>query len=261
MKKLVLVGIFLMLSSISNILHAEEQEVQEVQEEQRDQINLAGVGALISTSPYEGVDSHVFAVPIGVWRNEKFFIEGIKGGVIFAESDTFRAAALVMPRLMGYSSDDAPILNGMKDRDLSLDGGVQLRWKVPYSENLSFSLNVMNDLLAEHDGHEISAEISKVFKYSFFQIVPNVGVKWLNEDIVDHYFGVTGEEITATRPQFGGHDTFNYFGNISLYMAVHPKWFIIVRAGAEILGDEIQDSPLVDEEITYNGVLGLTYRF
>lgn len=251
MIKNISVMIFLVLLSTVNISFAEEKE----------QINLVGAGVLVSTSPYEGDDSKTYVVPIGVWRNERFFIEGIKGGVIVSESDDFRADILVTPRLMGYSSDDATILNGMKDRDISVDGGVQLKWKMPFSNNLDLSVAAIHDLLGVHDGYEIHTELTKVFPFKFFQIVPKVGVKWLNEDIVDHYFGVTGEEITQSRPQYGGHGTFNPYGNVSLYMAIHPKWFIIVRAGAEMLGDEIQDSPLVDEDVTYNGVIGLTRRF
>jgi outer membrane protein len=224
-------------------------------------LKLAGAGVLVSTSPYQGGDSRVFGTPVGIWRNERFFLEGLRGGVILAENKTFRVDLIAAPRLMGYDSGDAPILDGMPDRDWSLDGGLQLKWKVPEVSNMDFHLALVADLLGRHKGYEADAGLSKVFSAKYYRLVPRIGLKWQSEEINDYYFGVGAAEAAAGRPAYSSGGGLNYYANLGVYTGFSEDWFVLIRGGVEWLADEIRDSPLVDENAVFSGLLGIARRF
>lgn len=249
-----LAGLFVLLGLSSS---ARAQEAGE----DGDYLKLAGAGVLVSTSPYEGGDSRVFGAPVGIWRNKRFFLEGIKGGVIVAENQTFRADLIAVPRLMGYDSGDAPILDGMQDRDWSLDGGVQLKWKVPEVNDLDFHLALVADLLGTHKGYEADAGLSRIFPAKYYQLVPRIGLKWQSGEINDYYFGVRADEATAGRPAYSSGGGLNYYANLGVYTGFSKDWFVLIRGGVEWLADEIRGSPLVDENAVFSGMLGIARRF
>lgn len=231
------------------------------QAEDADYLKLAGVGVMLSSSPYKGEDSKVFGAPIGIWRNDRFFLEGIKAGMILAEDDMFRADAVFSPRFMGYENGDVPILQGMEDRDWSIDGGVQFKWKIPEVDNLDAHVAVLTDVLGRHDGYEVQAGLSKILGKKYFQLVPSIGVKWQSEELNDYYFGVRSSEAIAGRPSYGPDGGLNYYANLSVYTGFSKDWFVLIRGGMEWLSSEIKDSPLVDEQTVYSGMLGIAYRF
>ena len=247
---------FLALSFLLSVQLASAEEA-----DPSDRFNLIGAGVAVSASPYDGDDAHVWGVPIGFWRNEHFFVEGLKGGWIFAENDAFRADLFLTPRLMGYDADNSSALNGMSNRDFSIDGGAQITWKVPDVKDLTLNLSATTDLMSKHEGQEIALSGQKVFKFDFYQIVPEIGFKWQSSNLVDYYYGVRDSEATANRPAYEPDAAIDPFINVGFYMGLSQEWFLVSRFGYEFLGNEIQDSPIVDKSGLFTGVIGLAKRF
>lgn len=236
--------------------------VQTVHAEQdANYFKLVGAGVLVSSSPYKGEDTKVFGAPIGVWRNQRFFLEGIKAGVILAESETFRADVLFGPRFMGYESGDAPILDGMQDRDWSVDGGLQFKWKVQQVDQLDFNLALVTDILGRYDGYEVDAGFRKIFSAKYYQVIPGLGVKWQSEELNEYYFGVRSSEAVAGRPEYSPDGGLHPYANLTVYTGFSKDWFVLIRGGVEWLSDEIKNSPLVDEQTVVSGMMGVAYRF
>jgi len=254
MKKNALI-LLIVLFVFVNRLCAEEEKLP----------NLAGLGVVISQSPYKGDDSSVAPVPILYWEGERFFVKGTRAGIIlnriFAGDEKMGFDLFLEPRFMGYESDDSNDLNGMEDRDWSLDLGIGYIWKMSFVEGLTFDASFAGDITSEHEGSELNLGISKLFDFKPFFFKPYIGIEWQSEDLVDHYYGVRTTEATATRVAYTADDTVNFQAKFDFYMGLSEEWLIVSRLGIDVFGDEIKDSPIVDEDYTVTGLIGLTYMF
>jgi outer membrane protein len=96
-------------------------------------------------------------------------------------------------------------------------------------------------------------------------LIPAVGLTWQDSELVDHFYGVQANEVIPGRTLYRAESTINY--NLSLTTSLTTSWNItnnIELLGFikyESLGDEIQDSPIVDETEILLSAIGLVYRF
>ncbi|MFC1698731.1 MipA/OmpV family protein [Candidatus Omnitrophota bacterium] len=220
---------------------------------------ILGMGALYSTSPYEGVDDQVWPVPIILGRYQRFYADGASVGYVFHEMNQPKVdfSAVLAPRLMGYDSEDSDTLAGMEDRDWSLDGGLRARYT---NEYFRLTATGLIDLAGNHEGFEFSTYISKTFFDGF--LTPRFGIKVQSEDLVDYYYGVPASEATATRLEYIGDTTVNIVAGVVLAAPLPwENWVAVATFQYEHLGSEIEDSPIVDEDgiFTYTG--GVAYKF
>lgn len=217
---------------------------------------ILGAGARYSPSPYRGQDDDVWPVPVIVGEYKRFYSDGPSLGYKLNDDEDLFLSAVLAPRLGGYESDDSTELNGMEDREWSLDGGLRLTWHNGYFD---FNVTGLADLLNNHQGREVKA----VFSREFFDglITPRVGVKWTSEDTVDYYYGVLGNEATAGRSAYEGESTADFFAGLRLGVPLDDHWTVIGDFEYENLGSGITDSPLVDTDSFFTYVAGLAYRF
>jgi outer membrane protein len=162
---------------------------------------------------------------------------------------------------MGYDADDADSLSGMDNRDISLDGGVQLKWVIQQVEGLSVNIGATTDLMSKHEGQEVTLAGKKVFKGKIYQIIPEAGVKWQSSDLVDYYYGVRDSEVASGRPAYEPDSVIDPFVASRLYLGLSENWILISRVGYEFLGAEIQDSPIVDKDGIFSMLIGVARRF
>jgi outer membrane protein len=90
---------------------------------------------------------------------------------------------------------------------------------------------------------------------------PEIGVSWQSSDLNDYYFGVDANEVRAGRAAYEADASVTPFAGVQLEYAVSKQTHVIGGLGVGRLGDEISDSPIVDEGSVAGGYLGLTYTF
>jgi outer membrane protein len=90
---------------------------------------LLGLGAISSPRPYVGASNSVTPLPAIELYYKKLYIQGIQAGYHFV--DTGNIAFDVRARLVfaGLDPDDSPFLEGMNERESSIEGGLVLDWK------------------------------------------------------------------------------------------------------------------------------------
>ncbi|UCG34694.1 MAG: MipA/OmpV family protein [Candidatus Omnitrophota bacterium] len=227
--------------------------------------NMAGVAVLVHESPYRGESIRVTAVPIIFWEKDRLFVRATYAGVIVAQTDELELNLHLAPRLMGYDASETGYLNGMQDRGWSkgwsLDAGTELIWEIPKLDGASLSVSFASDILDESDGQEARISFSKLFDFEPFYFKPAVSVEWQSEEMVDYYYGVRSSEATAARPAYFPDDAINCSVKFDFYMGLSKDWLLVSRLNFNFLNDEISDSPIVDEEYTVTGLLGITRMF
>jgi outer membrane scaffolding protein for murein synthesis (MipA/OmpV family) len=128
-----------------------------------------GAGALISTQPYKGVDARIYAVPLFAYEGKRLYVRGIVGGYRLYSIGDWSVGPVIQPRFEGYEEQDSPFLNGMDDRDWSLDGGVGTSLLTKYG---LFGLSFVTDLLGRHNGQELEFSYTILFELAGFELIP-----------------------------------------------------------------------------------------
>ena len=215
-----------------------------------------GVGAGVESSPYKGYGTKFSPIPllffddkwvhalgttidlkIGTWRNVSVALRGK-----YALGD-------------GYKQSDAPILNGMQDRNGAFWYGPALAWRTAWG-------TLSGDFLAGgNKGEQASIDFGKSFDYGNFSFEPHVGAKWLSSKYVDYYYGVRSSEVRGDRPLYTGRSTYD----VSIGTRVDYKFTrhqsVIVDVGIEHLGSGITNSPLVGKRYIPQAKIGYLYQF
>jgi outer membrane protein len=242
--------IILLMSTCSVVFAASGKEV----------LNLAGVGAIISTSPYDGVKTKTMALPFFSGEYKDFYIQGIEAGYRFFKNEDWTLSAVISPRFMGYSSEDSAALRGMEDRKRSLDAGFKADYALPWN-GLVVGGKVLADTLSRSDGIAYELSLRRPVQGSIFRLVPSVGMRYQTRSMVDYYYGVRDGEALAGRSVYAPHGEVNPFVDVIFSCGISKDLVIVMMLGIESLGSEIRKSPIVDESYVLSAGAGLTYRF
>jgi len=219
---------------------------------------FVGGGAVISSKPYDGVDSKVYPVPMFGYEGDRLYLRGISGGYRLFKHGGWSFGPMVRPRFEGYEADDSDALRGMDDRDLTLDAGVNFEAMTKWG---LFGAMFVTDLLGEHDGQECEASYTVLFPYAGFTFIPSVALRWRSENLVDYYYGVKRSEARAGRPAYSPSDTLDPVIRLAVRRKLTDHWGLLVGFQYEWLNDEISDSPIVDDDTAFSVLVGATYTF
>lgn len=205
------------------------------------------VGLAVASLPeYIGGDeTEGVALPlINVSYNDTFYFKYNRLGAWLLKSESgFRLGGVIMSHA-GYDKEDGDLL--IVDRDDSTMAGVNLA----YSKGLfSTEVGFVKDVSDTSEGSKFYAQAQYTMvatpKYTV-----SVSAKLENwdEDLVGYYYGNYESASNASLALIGTYK-------------LNDKWTLLGAVSATSLGDEISDSPIVEDD-TYNGVLvGATYSF
>ncbi len=220
-----------------------------------------GIGALYKDKPYEDYDSSekTNAVPIVLYQGEHFFVRGATLGWDILDSDVWELAIIGELLNDGYDSSDSDFLVGMSDRDPSFGVGGHVVWK---PENLGLKLSVVSDIADNSDGTQVRGEIFYTHRTGDWLFRPSAGIVWQDDDYNDYYYGVRSREAAAFRPAYSADDDFNYrFGALAIYQQQTSPLMFMAGVRYDLLGDEIDDSPIVEEDDELTALIGIAYTF
>lgn len=227
-----------------------------------------GVGFTVSatTRPYNSPDTVLAALPYFTASKNGFYISGLNVGYeLTADPDPYVAPELSLridilgiPRFLGYKVMESPVLEGLQDTDYSIHAGVSLSL---VNGPVNLNLQLLTDVLNESNGSEIIGTISKTVTYNKLSVTPALSLNWQNDSLVDHYYGVSAANATASRAAYNADSVVNTSISITAGYPVTPKINAFGAIRAELLGVEISDSPIVDEDTISSATFGVVYSF
>ena len=222
-----------------------------------------GLGALHKDKPYKDYDSgeETSAVPIVLYEGTNFFARGSTIGWDFLNSNVMEAAIIGEILNDGYESSDSNFLTGMSDRDASFAVGGHLVWQ---PDNLGLKLAAVADMADNSDGTQVRSEVFYAHRTGDWMFKPYASIVWQDEDYNDYYYGVRAREAIPAigRRAYSADSDFNYrFGAVAVYQKKTSPWMYIGGLRYDLLGDEIDDSPIVDDDTELTAVLGVAYTF
>lgn len=221
----------------------------------RDNGNTLGVGVLWNTEPYKGADSEFYAFPTITWRIGRVFVRETGLGFQIVGDEHWSLDAFAELRFDGYDAEDSDFLEGMEDRDGTLDAGLAY---VRRSETFGkFAFSVGADTLDRHGGYQADITWSKLTRFG----LPSARVAYYSSALADYYFGVEADEATPDRPAYAPGSSVV----VSLYYTIGKpltkNWNWIASAGADFYPDDIADSPIMEDDYRAYVFVGASYLF
>ena len=224
---------------------------------------ILGAGVVYRDKVYKGYDDDekAQAIPLVLWENDTFFVRASSVGWKLVSNESWEVAAIGEFHGEGYDSSDSDFLEGMRDREQSFNGGAQLTYK--FGNGFCLRGTWVADISNEHDGYQTRGEAFYVHRAGNWAIRPSVGVVYTSDDYTDFYYGVQqNEAIAGVRDFYRPDGETSYRGSVvALWNPGGSKWQVVAGGIFDAYGDEIDDSPIVDDSTMFTGFLALGYRF
>jgi len=182
---------------------------------------------------------------LGVW----FWKQGQEG---------FRIGAVAQPR-RGWRRNDGNRLSGMDTRGDSVELGVNLAWRY---DRFEAEGGYLTDVSDESDGDSAYIKLRyALMQSSTWNLAGQLGFEYLDDDVTDYYFGVPADEATPIRPAYSPDEEWNTSVSLVATYIINPSWLAMGGFSYTVLGDELQDSPIVEQDDYANVFAGVAWRF
>ena len=223
-----------------------------------------GAGPYIQTQPYKGVDPILLPSPVLFFDNSLFYVRWSRLGVCFLgdrqEKYAWGFSLTMQPRPLGYKPTDSAFLEGMEERKNTLEGGVA--FSASY-EKAFFEIMMLTDMLDRHDSWLARAELGRKYALGDFTFYPSLLLLYQSQKFNDYYYGVQSSEVDMSigRTFYKANAGLEVGVQTFINYAINEKYSILTNIRADKLPEEVSQSPLLDEEYIYSGLVALMYTF
>lgn len=217
-----------------------------------------GLGAIIQDQGYTDIGNESQVVPVLYYESENLEILGPNINYNLYSEGPFDFKLNAQYRFDGFKDDDGDIFIGMEERSGTIDLGFSVDYESDYGD---FSFQYMADAGGEHKGNEISLSYQKPFFFERSILTPYFSATRMSEDLVDYYYGVRSNEVTANRGFYQGEATTNIDVGVRYDHRFDKHHSILADFAYTAYGSGIKDSPLVDSSGGMRLIVGYVYVF
>ena len=126
---------------------------------------------------------------------------------------------------------------------------------------LRFAVELSQDVAGVHDGYIATVDYLYEWQIRNWLVTSKVWAAFASEDMTDYYFGVDEDEATAEFPAYSA-DAGTIVGlDLRAEYPINENW--IFHSNLHVLtgSDEIDDSPISEDEQITVAVVGARYQF
>lgn len=225
---------------------------------------VLGLGPYIQTQPYKDVSALLVPSPVIFFDNGLFYIRWSRAGMYFLgkKSDTFSwgFSLTVQPRTYGYKAEDSKYLKGMDTRENTFEGGLAFSasYKDAYIETM-----LLTDMLSRYQSWIFKTEIGDKYTLGEFSFYPSLILVYESADFVNYYYGVKASEqdLSLNRPTFTPGAGLQLGAQMYAKYPFTKKLSALVNARIDKVPTSASNSPLLDTNYIYSGLVSLIYTF
>lgn len=159
---------------------------------------------------------------------------------------------------LAYDQDDSPKLSKMEEREISFDMGLNADLHLSQG---TLSTYFQHDVSGTYKGYITGINYFYPMTLGRADIVPFVGISYVDEDYVNYYFGIRDNEVNAERPAYQGRGDVTYNLGYKFVMPLSDNWSLTQTTAYARLGDNISDSPIVDSANQWTVGATVAYYF
>ena len=220
-----------------------------------------GLGGTFTSSEYKGVESLGSALPLVGYEGKWLYLRGLSGGLHIFKNEyheiNVQASYLPQSFYAGWSDDSR--MKRLDDRWSSVTAGLNYRLTTAYGVG---SVSIAGDVLGYSNGIIAEASYAYPIRLEMLTITPMLGVQWTDTNYNNYYYGVSfGESRLSGVRAYEPESAFSPNGGLTARLLLSENWSVFVNGKATLLGAEIQDSPIVEDNIKYSLSGGFLYSF
>lgn len=215
-----------------------------------------GAGVVYNAGPWVGNGHKVLPIPLINYFGEKL---RVTGPVVNYELTRFGPSALslrIEPQFSAYEESDDPLLEGLGDRQITANGGVEYSQYMPYG--LRLSALAMVELLGRYNGGFGELRLSRRFPVQEIMLRPSLFLKGYEENYGEYYFGVPKNKATLERPAYDPGGGFSYGLALSIFTRFGEHWSLQTIGVVERISEDLYDSPIVARRDEYSLIVGVS---
>ena len=166
--------------------------------------------------------------------------------------------------LIEYGGGDDELLKGLRERDATI--GIAVRYS-HYLQDSLFTIDFAygsssDDVNGDHvGGIIIDSFYSYLLPYKNWDIYFGAGLTYFNQDIVNHYIGVSSDEVTDIRPAYTANAGFRGQAELYAQYPLSASWSFQAGMTHSIFSNDVKKSPLVNTNQVTQVMLGVLYVF
>ena len=229
------------------------------QEEEKQKVTI-GVGPYVQTQPYKNVDDIILPSPVIFFDNGLFYIRWSRAGMYFfgekKDDYAWGFSLSVQPRTYGYDSSE---ISGMDTRESTWEGGLAFSATMndAYIETM-----LLTDIFDRYDSWILKTELGYDFDLGNFSFYPSLILIYQSSDFLNYYYGVKESEVvTSGFNEYTPGDGFLIGAQTYIKYPFTQNLSALVNLRADKIADEAANSPIVDEDYIYSGLVSLIYTF
>ncbi len=219
-----------------------------------------GAGPYFQTQPYKNADMLVLPSPVFFYDNGIVYLRWTRAGMYFLgekkEDYSWGFSLTIQPRPYGYEASDSKDLKGMDQRKDSFEGGLAF---VAKADKAYVEVMLLNDILNSTDGWIVSNEIGYKFEAAGFSFYPSLIAVYQSSNFTNYYYGVKQNEVTSNRALYTPDAGFQFGMQTYIARPVSENFSLFANIKADRLSQEAANSPIVDKEYMFSGILSLIY--
>lgn len=228
-------------------------------------MNDYSLGLAVSTrqSPYIGGENSLFAYPYLTsfthWSmtDDWLLIRDGGYGIRWISDNDWELGVIGRVSTLGLGNSTAEELVGIADRKWAIELGPTIGYR---SWPVHINWTYWGEVTGRHSGFASDVAFAYPIDLDRGFIVPRLIATYESAEHGQYYYSVTAAEATPARPAYTPGSTWNTSAEVRVGYELSPEWLLTATVGAEWLGSEITDSPIVGRDRVLYGNVGLAYK-
>ena len=245
---------YIVLALLTLSLYAAETQIK--------QKVTIGLGPYVQTQPYKGVNPLLVPSPVIFFDNGLFYMRWSRAGMYFlgdkSEDFSWGLSLTAQPRTYGYKAEDSEYLKGMDERETTFEGGIA--FSASYDDTYIETM-LLTDIFVRYESWLFKTEIGDEFVLGDFTFYPSIIVIYESDEFVNYYYGVKEHEAKADRAQFTPGAGWQLGAQTYIDYSFTDKLSGLVNLRVDRLPSSALNSPLIESDYIYSGLVSLIYSF
>ncbi|WFB35755.1 MipA/OmpV family protein [Kiritimatiellota bacterium B12222] len=221
----------------------------------------AGVFVATDSQPYAGASRKVRVLPYASYRGERLVWNGplLQYKIQQSKKSSFAVHGLL--QFAAYDENDAPILEGMGDRQNTLLAGIDWTYR-PYPP-LMLIASFDTDILGVYNGQQVTLGLQHAIGRPWNTFSGSVGAGLLIQDQnwTRYFVGVPTNKATPERPAYAPSESFHPYLSAQILLRFNQDWALFSLARVEFLDETWRDSPLIGDDYRLMIYSAVSYTF
>lgn len=231
--------------------------------QEKKQAITIGLGPYIQSQPYKDVADIILPSPVIFFDNGLFYIRWSRAGFYFLgeKNDDYAWGFSItgQPRPNKYEADDSEILSGMDEKKSSVEAGLAFSASM---NNSYIESMLLTDILDRYESWIFKTEIGYDFELGNFSFYPSLIIIYQSSDFINYYYGVSKDEsISSVHNEYTPSNGWQVGAQTYIKYPFTDKLSALVNIRADKLSSQATNSPIVEDDYIYSGLLSLIYTF